>query len=396
MSQVRTRKRGKTYSYIFEAGKKDDGKRKVVEKGGYATQKEAYNAGVAAYTNWLHGDIGITSEKITLKDFMMNWLKNVVPLNVKASTLQMYIYRFETYIKPYMGEEEVQNINPAKIDKFLRELTKQNFSRNTLLCVNTLLSHALDYAVYPAQIISFNPAKYIKVSKRAPTNIVKRTIITQEQFGELLTKFPFGTTIYIPLLLLYHTGMRVSEVCSLTWEDIDLEKKVIKLHRQFTYFPRKGYYINTLKTESSVREIMLDSVIVKELKRWKIKQAENELELAESYVYAFSNSEGKLVFQSKGVPFNGEKINLVCTQKNGKWTIKESIEKALREENLNAHSFRHTHATVLIENGATPKGVAGRLGHSNAQITQNLYTHNTTKLQGDTASIFEKTLQTNT
>ena len=66
----------------------------------------------------------------------------------------------------------------------------------------------------------------------------------------------------------------------------------------------------------------------------------------------------------------------------------------MQKAGINAHSFRHTHATTLIENGATPKGVAGRLGHSNTAITQNLYTHSTQKLQEDTATIFEKTLQT--
>ena len=69
---VRTRKRGKTYSYIFEAGKKADGKRKVVEKGGFESKKAAYDAGVAAYNDWKHGNIGITSENILLKDFMQD------------------------------------------------------------------------------------------------------------------------------------------------------------------------------------------------------------------------------------------------------------------------------------------------------------------------------------
>lgn len=47
--------------------------------------------------------------------------------------------------------------------------------------------------------------------------------------------------------------------------------------------------------------------------------------------------------------------------------------------------FRHIHATQLIENGAPAKGVAGRLGHADTQITQNLYTHNTLKLQEENA-----------
>ena len=46
MAQVRTRKRGKTFSYIFEAGKTPDGKRKVVEKGSFTTKSE-YNANIS-------------------------------------------------------------------------------------------------------------------------------------------------------------------------------------------------------------------------------------------------------------------------------------------------------------------------------------------------------------
>mgnify|MGYP006873001719 CR=1 FL=1 len=80
MAQVRIRKRGKTYSCIFEAGKVD-GKRKVVEK----AAMEAYKAGVAVYNDFVHGNIGITSESITLKEFMTTWLDNVVALNFKAN-----------------------------------------------------------------------------------------------------------------------------------------------------------------------------------------------------------------------------------------------------------------------------------------------------------------------
>ena len=77
MAQVRVRKRGKTFSYIFEAGKVD-GKRKVVEKGGFQTKSVAYKAGVEAFNDFLHGNIGITSESITLEKFMTSWLENVV------------------------------------------------------------------------------------------------------------------------------------------------------------------------------------------------------------------------------------------------------------------------------------------------------------------------------
>ena len=70
MATVRTRKRGKTYSYIFEAGKTPEGKRKVIEKGGFASKDEAYQAGTEAFISYQHGNIGITSEKITVEKYL--------------------------------------------------------------------------------------------------------------------------------------------------------------------------------------------------------------------------------------------------------------------------------------------------------------------------------------
>ena len=339
----------------------------------------------------------MTASEMLLKDFMATWLEKVIALNVKPNSLQEYNFRFEHYISPKLGDEKVQNITPAIVDKFARELSAQGFSKNTLSAIQTLLCHALDYAVYPAQIISSNPARYIKVSKKAPTNIVQRTIISREKFNELLMKYPFGSAMYIPLLLLYHTGMRISEVCGLLWDDVNFEKGVISLCRQIVPIIKKGSCFSTPKTKSSVREIVMDKFLMNERQRWKKQQLDNEAGLGESYVYVYRDKEDKVIQQSRGLKLaDAEKVELVCTHKDGKFIQRNYVVHLLAKENLNSHSFRHTHATILIENGATPKGVAGRLGHSNAAITQNLYTHNTKKIQDDTVAIFEKTLQTNT
>lgn len=394
MAQVRVRKRGKTWSYIFEAGKVD-GRRKVVERGGYATKDAAYKAGVAAFNDFLHGNIGITSESITLKDFMEKWLREVVASNVKANTMQTYQSVFISRIYLSLGDVKVQDLTPVMLDKWIRGLQKAGLSFSSISAAHALIHQALDYAVYPAQLISSNPAAYIKVPRNAPKNIVKRTIITPERFAELLAKFPFGTPYYIPLLLLYHTGMRLGEVLGLSWQDIDFEAKKITLCRQMINLRGRGQYFTTLKTESSKRYIIVDDYLLGELKRWQAQQAVNEKQSGDSYVYVYREEDGRIQRQSKGLPAPvGEKISLVCTRDDGRLVLKEQFIRRLKSENLNAHSFRHTHATQLIESGASAKGVAGRLGHSNTQITQNLYTHNTLKLQEETAAIFAQNLQT--
>ena len=165
-----------------------------------------------AYADFLHGNIGIVSESVTLKDFMSQWLNEVVSANVKPTSMQTYQSHFKRQIAPYLGEIKVQELKPVTLDEWLRKLLQSGLSRNTLSVAYTLLRNALNYAVYPAQLISSNPAAYIKVPKNASHNVVKRTIITPERFKALLKKYPFGTPPYIPLLLLYHTGMRIGEV----------------------------------------------------------------------------------------------------------------------------------------------------------------------------------------
>ena len=395
MAQVRTRKRGKTFSYIFEAGKKADGRRNVVEKGGFATKDAAYKAGVAAYNDYLHGNIGITSERVTLKDFMTAWLENVIALNVRPTTMQKHQSHFKNQILPHLGEAKVQDLTPAMIDEWMRKLLQNGLSKNTLSAIHALLKTALDYAVYPAQLISSNPVAYIKVPKNAPRNVIERKIITPERFSVLLEKYPFGTQFYIPLLLLYHTGMRLGEVLGLSWSDVDFTAKRITLRQQVVYINKRGYFLTSLKTESSNRYVLVDDILLSELRRWQAQQRENEKHFGDSYVYVYREADGHIERLSKGLPApDGEKVSLVCVHDNGRIILKGCFTRILKREGLNAHSFRHTHATQLIENGAAPKGVAGRLGHANTQITQNLYTHNTAKLQEETLAIFDKNLQT--
>lgn len=324
MAQVRVRKRGKTYSYIFEASK-IDGKRKVVEKGGYATKGEAYNAGVEAYNDFRHGNIGITSEAITLKDFMRTWLEKVVALNVKPTSLQTYRAHYKNQIISYLGRIKLKEITSAMLDDWLRKLMWTGLARNTLRNVYNLIHYALDYAVYPLQLISVNPAEYIKVPKNAPRNVVKRTIITPEKFNALLEKYSFGKTPYIPLLLLYHTGMRLGEVLGLTWDDIDFEAKKINVRRQMIQLNGKGYFLTTLKNESSYRYVIIDNYLLGELRRWRNQQAENEKLFGDSYVYIYQDDSGHIHQQSKSLPlfWKIEKFRLSVHLVTGEWHCAE-------------------------------------------------------------------------
>ena len=81
---------------------------------------------------------------------------------------------------------------------------------------------------------------------------------------------------------------------------------------------------------------------------------------------------------------------LVCTDGKGKAVNRVTLATALKKYGLNFNSLRYAHATKLIENEAIPKDTASRLGHTDATITQNLYTHDMEEMQRSTVEIFEK------
>ena len=389
---IRTRKRGKTYSYSFDAGKNPaTGRRKMVEKGGYETEQEAYDAGVAAYADWKSGNIGITSERIRLKDYLAAWLENVSRPNVTRGTYADYESAIRVRINPILGELYVQDIRPRDIDAWIKALAEKGLSRSSLSLSRTVLSFALKYAVYPAEIIPVNPCTGIGIPRSAPRKLLERSIITPEQFAALLKKCPLGHKYHAPLVLAYHTGARIGEVLGLTWDDIDLQNGTIHICRQLNLAGRRHLmYFSAPKNRTSTRRIYIDKVLIAELRQWKTLQSRNELRLGNAYQLVYEDTDGRVHTSPK---IEARQIDMprravVCTDAFGLPIHYASFRKLLHPLGLNSHSFRHTHATRLIEAGANPIDVAARLGHADVGITQNLYAHDTEEMQRETAAIF--------
>ena len=375
MSKIRIRKRGNTFSYSFEIGRNP---RRMKEKGGYANEKDAREAGIKAYADWKSGNIGITSERVKLRDYLTAWLENVMQANLKRSTSRARIL-------PYLGDLNVQDIRPRNVDVWLRELAKKGYAYKTIHLAKAILSMAMKYAVYPAELISANPATGISIPKSAPRKVRMRTVISSEQFAAI----PPTCKYYGALKILYHTGMRISEVFGLTWDDINLSTGEISIERQLLYTS----YFETPKTDTSERTFYADSVLLAYLRTLKSVQAADEMRLGEAYQLAYENTRDRrsLVLLPKKLPPPAGYIRrtLVCLKPNGVPYRYDHIKRILQPLHLNSHSFRHTHATRLIEAGAKPVDVAARLGHADATITQNLYAHDTDNMKRETARIFD-------
>ena len=392
MTKVTIRQRGKTFSYKFDTTTLD-GRRKRVEKGGFATKKEAYDAGVKALASYNSGNIAITSEKISVKDFLAAWLKRKEQ-EIRPTTAKRYNTQLQDAIC-IIGDIALQKLRPRDVDNMIRQIAAKGKARGTINGELNRLREAFDFAVYPAELLQTNPARYVKIPANLPQNVVKREVIAPDKLQKLLNDAPFNTPYHIPILLAYHTGMRLGEVQGLCWENVDLKKQRITVTRQLCYVTAKGYYFDEPKTPTSRRSILIDGELTATLKKWKAQQAKNEIAAGKKYTYAYTDENGSLWQTAKmhTVPDGYIRRALVCTTEAGAIVPKSSITQFMCKHGTNFHSLRHTHATLLIENNAIAKDVAARLGHADATITQNLYTHDTKEMQENTLTIFERTLQ---
>lgn len=391
------RKRGTTWSYYFDLGK-IDGKRKKKEKGGFKTKKEAEQALTAAMNEYNNAGTVFEPTEITVADYLNQWFDLYCKTNLKYNTQVGYLRIIQGHLIPKFGMYRLKAITPAVLQ---------------------------EYAVEPMHYLPSNPMQYVKFPKveKKPR---ERIILTLDEWGQIRDRFQ-NTRYYIPLMIGFYTGLRISETFGLTWDDIDFDKRKISVNKQIVkrnfgadvrkVVEKKGkkeqrssWYFTTPKTFTSVREVPFGETLYQALKKEKAEQLKNEMKYGEYYTIHVKKIETdekgndmiRVVPIQKCVESPLQRIRLVCVDENGQYTSTDSFKYCSRvihhEMHLafDYHSLRHTHATLLIESGADVKNVQTRLGHTNIETTLQTYVHDTEKMAERSVDLFEKITQTKT
>lgn len=392
------RKRGNRWYYYFDLGKVD-GKRKKVERVGGSTKREAEAALRKALQEYENAGLFFEPSDISVADYMDYWLKNYVEMNCKFNTIDGYTRIVNNHIKPAIGSYKLKSITPAVLQQFMNEKSNRGFSKSYLVNMLTVLSGSFKAAVYPYEFIRDNPMQYVTLPKNNNRKYdTDRKVITSDEFKKIIERFPEGDTFHIPLQIAYHTGVRIGECCALTWDDVDLDNGTISINKIILKKEKKQWYFGTTKTESSVRTIPIGSTLANILKRHRKWQLENRLKYGQ-YYYNYYVTNDDRVYGSDGLTdfkSTDQPVHFVCTAESGKLVTPDTVKYCSRVINyelliqFNFHALRHTHATLLIENGANMKDVQERLGHSRLATTMDTYTHVTEKMSNDTVEIFER------
>ena len=397
MSELAARKRGNKWEYRFE-GARIDGKRQQFSKSGFATKKEALEAGARALSQYNQAGTFIVPSEISFSDYLDYWLDKYCKNNLKPATITNYQKKIRLHIKPILGQYKLKALSPTVLQNFISDKFNEGYSRNTLSVIKGILSNSLSYAVEPLKYIESSPMLYVKLpSKRAIANVPTRSaphiFIPKNKMQEIFERFPEGTSTHLPLMLGYKCGLRLGEAYGLFWEDIDLEKQLLSVNRQVQWHEKEnqtstGYWYFTNPKYDSFRKISIDNELTDLLKRTKNRSERAKVFYDDMYIQIYE-SEYTRMLNTEG---NGNIINLVLVRDSGEFiqprTMQHTsniIHTKLDYPEFDFHSLRHTHCSMLLEAGASPKYVQERLGHKNIQVTMQIYQHLTDNMiqQGD-------------
>ncbi len=258
------------------------------------------------------------------------------------STRSAYECNLENWVLPRWGDLQLDQIKPVAVEEWLDSIKRAKGTRAKIRnLMSALFTHAMRY-----EWVDRNPIKLVRQSakrERIPD------VLELAEIQLLLSKLAIRERTLV--LLDAGTGLRVSELLVLRWQDVNFDNLELSVTRSIWH-----QVVGDCKTEASARPVPLDTYMAEDLLRWRRQSAYPS---DDDYVFASETMRGKQPYW----PDNLMKRHIRPVAKaNG-------IHK-----NIGWHTFRHTFGTLLKANGEDVKTVQELLRHANSRITLDVYT----------------------
>lgn len=313
--------------------------------------------------------LGISRKTYTLNEQIERYLKTKVSL--ANSTRENYKYYFEHVIREsQLGKTKVIEIRKSDILLFYNYLTEQGLSIGTIKIIHKIIRPALQLAC-DDNVIAKNPAD--GCTREYTDDIEKKYALTFEEEKEFLDRINMRPRMkrYYPMYaIMLHTGLRISEVIGLTWNDIDMDKRILHVNHQIQYRKMQGYmklYANDTKTNAGNRSIpMTDELyhlFIEQKKVWLMTKKEPDF-----------NVDGykDFVFVSH---MTGRCMNHNSIRRMMKSIVEMNNEREVQLPNVSPHILRHTACCRFAESGCDIKVLQYLMGQTDIRTTMRVYNH---------------------
>lgn len=366
-------KRGKSYSIVVELGRDPDTKkRKQQWIAAGRTRREAE----AKLTEVLHGlsaGTFLKPSKVTVGEFLRQWLQDYAAVNVRPKTFEGYRERLEKHVIPSLGSILLAHLKPAHIQEYIATKLKEGLSANTVTGQYRILSEALNHAVR-WDMVNRNVCKAIDPPRIESVEMLALDVPGVQRLLEAAEGTPWHTFIYVAV----GTGMRRSELLAVRWRDLDLQNFTLTVRRVLHWVKDQGFVFTEPKTKKSARTIPLPPSVAMALRGHR-EQQEAETETLGGAItndpLVFARVDGSPIYPSAA-----------------SHAFLSIAKKAGLAAGIHLHSLRHTHASLLLAQGENLLVISQRLGHAKPSITSDIYSHLLPGIQEQAAVRFDQQL----
>ena len=374
--------------------RRDEGDGKQIRRSFYGKTQAEVRKKITAAQSSLDTNTYQDPCKISVAQWLDEWLSVFCSGKVKPLTLASYQGIINNHIKPNIGALQMQNIKGTHIQKFYNKLYTEGgkiakrdadgkivqskgktvyvsapLSSKTVKNISAVLHKAFDMAVKQGYIQA-NPCTSTELPKSEKHEIKPFSDEDIPRFLEAIKGHPFENAWALCLF----AGLREGECLGMSWKQVDFQKGRITINQQLQKEKKKGakYYIAPFTKSNKPRTIEPPAIAFEYLKNEKRRQNENRLMFAAQW-----NNPDNLVFTNS----LGECVKFATFYGHFK-----RIAASIGRPDARPHDLRHTAATVAISTGADVKSVQDLLGHSTASFTLNVYAHTSEQMMKDTAA----------
>ena len=278
-------------------------------------------------------------------------------------------YKFVLNIikKEDFGYRQIRDIKVSDAQAWMIKLHDDGRGYSTLTSVRGVIKPAFQMA-YNEDAIRKNPFDF-KLVDVVPNDSQKRIALTDEQqeiWMNFIREDKTYSKYYDEFVVLLGTGMRVSEFCGLTKDDLQFSERRIRVDHQLVRERGGKYYVEKTKTECGCRFIPMTDEVYRSL----LNILERRKKVAKEFIV--DGYSGFLLLDKNDHP----KVALHI-ENEMRWAMKKysKLHPDKPLPHITPHVFRHTFCTNMANKGMDVKHLQYIMGHSDVGVTLNVYTH---------------------
>ena len=297
-------------------------------EGGFKTERDAVRARAKVVDKITRGE-KVAPTTLKVKDWAPQWLES---REMRENTRKIREYAIRTHIIPRLGRYRVCDLNVNHVAAMVAGLRSEGYKANTVNIVLGTLSGMMRTAVRRG-FANQNPVGQLDRHERPQADRATMSILDSDEIRLLLAN---AGNYHVLLATLIFTGLRVSELLALRWDDVDWDEGTL--------------HVRDSKTKAGVRKVLLMPSLRKLLAQHSLEQR------------------GESVFQTKtGLPIHRGSV--------ARYALNPALKRAGIEKKIRVHDLRHTYASILIHQKHSEAFICEQMGHSSISMTQRVYGH---------------------